>query len=175
MSLKVALLGLILAYMDVSSVNADSAESPSWDFDSISRSNHVPQDASEAILARHVADTVTRAIQKWNNRDIEGFLAVYDHSSKLVFVEDGKEFIGYDKLSETYHQAYDNELDLMGIIKVNQVKAQILRPNLAVVSGEYVVSNPWCITYYKDNMVMCNMSGMWKIVFERASMGRSAR
>jgi hypothetical protein len=167
------LLGLFLAFMDVSVGYANPVPSQLsvWSFDS--KLGGMSQGGGEELSARHVADALMEAMRRWNARDIEGFLKVYNCSPSLVMIEDGEEFVGYDKLASTYHQTYDLDPDLMGIVRVDHVKVEMLQPDLALIVGQYVVKNPRCNTYYSDNLVMRSIAGLWKVVFERASTARS--
>ncbi len=122
------------------------------------------------------ADKRSMAIRKvmaeqtaaWNRGDIEGFMAGYWRSEKLVFVSGDSVTRGWQPTLDRYKKSYDTRKK-MGVLTFSDLEVTVLSKDAAIVLGT------WSLAREKDNpggkftLVFRKLKEGWKIVMDHTS------
>jgi beta-aspartyl-peptidase (threonine type) len=87
-----------------------------------------------AVLDRQVAD--------WNKGDLDGFLAGYWNSPKVVFQSGGRRLDGWEAMRERYRQRYRAEGRAMGRLAFSGLDVEALGPDAAMARGRWQLTMP---------------------------------
>lgn len=79
-----------------------------------------PAEAVRAVLDRQVAD--------WNKGDLDGFLAGYWNSPKVVFQSGGQRYDGWEAMRDRYRRRYQAEGRAMGRLAFSGLDVEPLGP-----------------------------------------------
>ena len=82
-----------------------------------------------ALLDRQVAD--------WNRKDLDGFLAGYWDSPKVVFLSGGERSEGFAAMRDRYRRNYQAEGKEMGTLKFSGVEVERLGTDSAFARGRW--------------------------------------
>lgn len=135
------------------------------------------QTASEAAEAS-AASTIERMLltqsERWNAKDIEGFMGSYLKSEKLTFSAGGKTTRGWQATLDRYKEKYPPEK--MGKLTFDHLEVELLNDSAALVLGE------WHLQFNKKNeqtgkskadgnfsLVLKKLSNGWKIIHDHSS------
>ncbi len=77
-----------------------------------------------------VYEVLVKMLDRWNARDIDGMMATYWNSPRLLAVIDTEQFDGWENLYRSYKNQSRNP-DNMGIVNPTRVLVQLLKPDLA--------------------------------------------
>lgn len=102
-------------------VQAQSGESPSVQ-------------AVRAVLERQVVD--------WNRGDLDGFLAGYWKSPKVVFQSGGQRYDGWEAMRDRYRRRYQAEGRAMGKLTFTGLEIEPLGPESALARGRWNLKMP---------------------------------
>jgi ketosteroid isomerase-like protein len=87
-----------------------------------------------AVLDRQVAD--------WNKGDLDGFLAGYWNSPKVVFQSGGQRHDGFEAMRDRYRRRYKAEGKAMGRLAFSSVEIEPLGPEAVMVRGGWRLTMP---------------------------------
>jgi ketosteroid isomerase-like protein len=90
--------------------------------------------AVRAVLDRQVAD--------WNKGDLDGFLAGYWNSPKVVFQSGGHRYDGWEAMRERYRQRYQAEGRAMGRLAFSGLDIEPLGPEAVLARGRWQLTMP---------------------------------
>jgi uncharacterized protein (TIGR02246 family) len=137
-----------------------SSADPVWTFDSVS-----PDGPDEQSSARQVYLLIMRQVAAWNSQDIEGFMAAYWKSPKLVYLDDGEQIFGWDQLYANYLNGFSDR-SLMGYLEAQRVKVQMLAPDMAYVLlwWDMLMGRPRTKVVGTSTLVVRRLGDDWKIV-----------
>jgi beta-aspartyl-peptidase (threonine type) len=129
-----------------------------------------PADAVQAVrvvLDRQVAD--------WNKGDLDGFLAGYWNSPKVVFQSAGERTYGFEAMRERYRRRYKAEGKEMGRLDFSALEIESLGPEVALARGRWqlVLSNgtkPAGLF----TVILRRLPDGWKIVHDHTSADEAA-
>jgi ketosteroid isomerase-like protein len=82
-----------------------------------------------ALLDRQVAD--------WNRKDLDGFLAGYWDSPKVVFLSGGERSEGFAAMRDRYRRNYQADGKEMGTLKFSGVEVERLGTDSAFARGRW--------------------------------------
>lgn len=123
------------------------------------------QPDKRSMAIRKVMDDQAAA---WNRGDIEGFMAGYWRSEKLVFVSGDSVTRGWQPTLDKYKKSYDTR-EKMGVLTFSDLEVTVLSKNAAIVLGT------WSLAREKDNprgkftLVFRKLKEGWKIVIDHTS------
>ena len=160
-SLKTVSLALtLLAVASASPVVASNSD-PVWNFDSVAPN---PSD-NEQSNAQKVYLLIMGQVASWNSQDIDGFMAAYWKSPKLVYLDDGQQIFGWDQLYANYLNGFSDR-SLMGYLEAQRVKVQMLEPDMAYVLlwWDMLMGRPRTKVVGTSTLVVRRMGNEWKIV-----------
>ncbi len=90
--------------------------------------------AVRGVLDRQVAD--------WNRGDLDGFLAGYWNSPKVVFQSGGQRFDGWEAMRDRYRRRYQAEGRAMGHLAFSGLDVEPLGPEAALARGRWQLTMP---------------------------------
>ena len=123
------------------------------------------QSDKDQTAIRKVMDDQTAA---WNRGDIDGFMAGYWKSEKLVFVSTTRVTRGWQPTLENYKKGYDSRAK-MGTLTFSDLEITILAKDAGVVLGS------WSLAREKDNpngkftLIFRKFKEGWRIVMDHTS------
>jgi ketosteroid isomerase-like protein len=95
------------------------------------------EDATRAV--RSVLD---RQVADWNKGDLEGFLAGYWNSPKVVFQSGGQRSDGWQAMRDRYRRRYQAEGKAMGQLAFSPIEIEPLGPEAILVRGGWRLTMP---------------------------------
>ncbi len=127
-----------------------------------SRGQTDQQDPIRAVLDRQVAD--------WNRGDLDGFLAGYWNSPKVVFQSGGQRFDGWAAMRERYRRRYQAEGRAMGRLAFTGLEVEPLGPEAALARGRWQLTMPDGTTPGGlFTVIFRKLPEGWKIVHDHTS------
>jgi beta-aspartyl-peptidase (threonine type) len=90
--------------------------------------------AVRAVLDRQVTD--------WNKGDLDGFLAGYWKSPKVVFQSAGQRHDGWEAMRERYRRRYQAEGRAMGRLAFSGLDVEPLGPEAVLARGRWQLTMP---------------------------------
>ena len=112
-----------------------------------------------------VMDTQAAA---WNRGDIDGFMAGYWHSEKLVFVSGADVTRGWQPTLDRYKKSYDTR-DKMGVLTFSDLEVTMLGKNAAVVLGSWALKRSTDNPHGKFTLTFRKFREGWRIVMDHTS------
>lgn len=116
-------------------------------------------DRQKTKISNEVRKVMEEQTAAWNRGDIEGFMAGYWQSDKLIFVSGDSVTRGWQSTLDRYKKSYDSRAK-MGVLKFSNLEFTILSKDAAVVLGG------WELTREKDNP-----KGKFTLTFRRLDIG----
>jgi hypothetical protein len=158
--LKTVFLALMLLAAASASPAVASSSDPVWTFDSVS-----PDPPAEQSSAQQVYLLIMGQVAAWNSQNIEGFMAAYWRSPKLVYLDDGEQIFGWDQLYANYLNGFSDR-SLMGYLEAQRVKVQMLEPDMAYVLlwWDMLMGRPRSKVVGTSTLVVRRLGDEWKIV-----------
>lgn len=159
-SLKTVFLALLLTVVGATPTLASSAD-PVWTFDSVSSDPANDEQSS----AQQVYLLIMGQVAAWNSQNIEGFMAAYWKSPKLVYLDDGEQVFGWDQLYANYLNGFSDR-SLMGYLEAQRVRVQMLEPDMAYVLlwWDMLMGRPRTKVVGTSTLVVRRLDSEWKIV-----------
>lgn len=159
--MKKVFLALMLLTAGSASRAVASSSDPVWTFDSVSP--NAPD--NEQSSAQKVYLLIMGQVAAWNSQDIEGFMAAYWRSPKLVYLDDGQQVFGWDQLYASYVNGFSDR-SLMGYLEAQRVKVQMLEPDMAYVLlwWDMLMGRPRTKVVGTSTLVVRRLGDEWKIV-----------
>jgi ketosteroid isomerase-like protein len=121
-----------------------------------------PIRAVRAVLDHQVAD--------WNKGDLDGFLAGYWNSPKVVFQSGGQRFDGWEAMRERYRRRYRAEGRAMGRLAFSGLEVEPLGPEAVLARGRWQLTMPDGTTPGGlFTVIFRKLPEGWKIVHDHTS------
>ena len=121
-----------------------------------------PVHAVRAVLDRQVAD--------WNKGDLDGFLAGYWNSPKVVFQSGGQRFDGWAAMRDRYRRRYQAEGRAMGRLAFSALDVEPLGPEAVLARGRWRLTMPDGATPGGlFTVIFRKLPEGWKIVHDHTS------
>jgi beta-aspartyl-peptidase (threonine type) len=118
--------------------------------------------AVRAVLDRQVAD--------WNRGDLDGFLAGYWNSPKVVFQSGGQRYDGWAAMRERYRRRYQAEGRAMGRLAFSGLDIEPLGPEAVLARGRWQLTMPDGTTPGGlFTVIFRKLPEGWKIVHDHTS------
>lgn len=115
-----------------------------------------------AVLDRQVAD--------WNKGDLDGFLAGYWTSPKVVFQSGGQRFDGWEAMRDRYRRRYQAEGRAMGRLAFSALDVERLGPEAVLARGRWQLTMPNGATPGGlFTVIFRKLPEGWKIVHDHTS------
>jgi ketosteroid isomerase-like protein len=91
---------------------------------------------------RAVREVLDRQVIDWNRGDLDGFLAGYWNSPKVVFQSGGQRSDGWEAMRDRYRRRYQAEGKAMGRLTFSAVEVEELGPEAMFVRGRWRLTMP---------------------------------
>lgn len=133
----------------------------------------LPPGASESRAAiTKVLDGQTAA---WNRGDLDGFLAGYWNSPKVVFQSGGARHDGFAAMRDRYRQRYQADGKSMGRVAFSDVEVEPLAADAALVRGRWGLVMPdGTRPSGLFTLIMRRFDDGWKIIHDHTSVAETA-
>ena len=130
-----------------------------------------PPAAAEASIRKVFDDQVAA----WNRGDLDGFLAGYWRSPKVVFQSGGTRHDGFDAMRDRYRRRYQADGRAMGQLAFADLEVETFSPDAAMVRGRYNLSMPdGSRPTGLFTLIIRRLDGAWKITHDHTSAADSA-
>jgi serine/threonine protein kinase len=136
-----------------------------WDYDS---ALPVVSPSGNYAVAKEIAKTLESMVERWNAKDMEGYLDFCWKSPRLVSVGNGALLSGWQEVHDHYTSAYSNR-DLMGHTVLGRIQVRLIGPDNAYAI-EY-----WSVDYLRTRVVgmdtnyLQRFEGVWKITMTHST------
>lgn len=117
-----------------------------------------------------VKDVLDRQVVDWNKGDLDGFLAGYWNSPKLVFQSGGQRSDGWEAMRDRYRRRYQAEGKAMGQLAFSNIEVEPLGPDAMLARGG------WRLTMLDGakpgglfTLIVRKFPEGWKIVHDHTS------
>lgn len=127
-------------------------------------SAHGQYGRAEAAI-RKVMDDQAAA---WNRGDIDGFMAGYWNSDKLVFISGADVTRGWQPTLDRYKKSYDSRAK-MGVLTFSDLEVTMLGKNAAVVLGSWSLKREADTPHGKFTLTWRKFKPGWRIVMDHTS------
>lgn len=118
-------------------------------------------------IAQIQKDITTFAIS-WNQGDIPAVLTHYKNTASTTLIWD-KSVYGYKNIASYFKKTYPKK-DEMGTLSTSHIKIELLSPQYAIVTGNWLVkNNNENKTGGPFSMLYENTSHGWKIILDHGS------
>lgn len=118
--------------------------------------------AVRAVLDRQAAD--------WNRGDLDGFLAGYWKSSRVVFQSGGQRYNGWEAMRDRYRRRYQAEGRAMGNLTFSSLEIEPLGPDAVLARGRWDLRMPDGSTPGGlFTLILRKFPEGWKIVHDHTS------
>ncbi len=131
---------------------------------------------SVAVALGQSNDKTTADIRKvmddqaaaWNRGDIDGFMAGYWKSEKLVFVSTTSVTRGWQPTLDRYKKGYDSRAK-MGVLKFSDLEFFVISKDAAVVLGSWALTREADNPHGKFTLTFRKFKDGWRIVMDHTS------
>ena len=117
---------------------------------------------------KEIDDEVNRAVDAWNQHNLEGYLDIFSRSDSLVVVVEGETVRGWDLFSKALHTGYPNPSE-MGSLTLDRVQVQMLSSELGVVLTWDTVSFTKKKEFGTSTIVMKKLAEGWRVILMHTS------
>lgn len=125
---------------------------------------------------RAVREVLDRQVIDWNRGDLDGFLAGYWNSPKVVFQSGGQRSDGWEAMRDRYRRRYQAEGKAMGRLTFSSVEVESLGPEAMLARGRWRLTmpdgtNPGGLF----TLIFRKFPDGWKIVHDHTSAEEAVR
>jgi ketosteroid isomerase-like protein len=128
--------------------------------------------SKETATIKKIKSLLETQVRKWNENDLEGFMATYWKSDSLTFSSGGQTTRGWQATLDRYKKSYQSKGKEMGTLKFDprKIEVTLLSDNAAMVLGN------WHLELEKGDdregnfsLVMKFIDSDWKIIHDHSS------
>lgn len=129
---------------------------------------------SAAILAQTdrrqaaIRTVMDDQVAAWNSGDIDGFMAGYWKTEKLVFVSGDTVTRGWQPTLDRYKKNYDSRAK-MGVLKFSDLEITMLSKDAAAVLGSWSLAREKDNPHGKFTLIFRKFKEGWRIVMDHTS------
>lgn len=110
----------------------------------------------------------------WNRGDLDGFLAAYEPSDRLLFTSAAKIRRGFTETRDKYRERYGTATETMGQLEFELLDVRGLGPRAAIVLGRYRLTATPEAGEGVFTIVLEREGETWRIVHDHTSADHSA-
>jgi beta-aspartyl-peptidase (threonine type) len=119
-------------------------------------------------MAAEIQAVLSDQAAAWNRGDLEGFMAGYWNSPKLVFVSGANVTRGWQPTLDRYKKGYDTR-DKMGTLTFSDLEINVLSKDAAVVLGSWSLARAKDNPHGKFTLIFRKFKEGWRIVMDHTS------
>jgi beta-aspartyl-peptidase (threonine type) len=118
----------------------------------------------------NVRDVLNQQVVAWNKGDLDGFLAGYWNSPKVVFMSGGQRFDGYSAMRDRYRRRYKAEGKAMGQLAFSELDVEALGQESVLARGRFRLTMPdGSKPTGLFTLIVRKLPDGWKIVHDHTS------
>ena len=125
-------------------------------------------DSRKAKIATEIRKVMNDQTDAWNRGDIDGFMAGYWRSEKLVFVSGTNVTRGWQPTLDRYKKSYDTKAK-MGTLKFSDLEITVLSKDAAVVLGSWELERTGDAPNGKFTLIFRKFKDGWRVVHDHTS------
>ena len=119
-------------------------------------------------IKRDVVAVMDAQAAAWNRGDIDGFMAGYWRSDKLLFVSGDEVTRGWQTTLDRYKRTY-NSREKMGTLRFSDLEIEVISKDVAIVLGSWALARGSDDPKGKFTLVFRRLDGRWVIVRDHTS------
>ena len=119
-------------------------------------------------IATDIKTVMNKQAEAWNAGDIDGYMAGYWRSEKLVFISGENVTRGWQPTLERYKKAYDSRAK-MGVLTFSDVEVNVLSHDAAVVLGSWALKREKDDPHGKFTLTFRKLKEGWRIIMDHTS------
>ncbi|MFV8755531.1 YybH family protein [Nannocystaceae bacterium ST9] len=135
-----------------------------------------PESAEPAELSEDDRAAIERLLDDqrsaWNRGDLDGFLAAYEPSDRLLFTSGAKIRRGFTETRDKYRERYGSASETMGQLAFELLDVRGLGADAAIVLGRYRLTATPEASEGVFTIVLERQAGTWRIVHDHTSAAR---
>lgn len=124
--------------------------------------------SQKASIATEIRKVMNDQAEAWNRGDIDGFMAGYWRSEKLVFVSGTNVTRGWQPTLDRYKKSYDTKAK-MGTLRFSDLEITVLSKDAAVVLGNWALERTADTPSGKFTLVFRKFKDGWRVVHDHTS------
>jgi hypothetical protein len=130
-----AALVLFLIGLGASPLAAGEKSPRAWSFDTL----RPPGTGNNAADQTEIYAVLSYMVDRWNAHDIDGYMTTLWNSPDFLYVVDGEEIMGWEKVLSAYKQGY-TDLNAMGHVQIDRCMVQMITPDVALALDWWTVT-----------------------------------
>lgn len=107
--------------------------------------------------------------QAWNRGDLDGFLAAYESSDRLLFTSGTKIRRGFEETRDKYRERYGTATETMGQLEFELLDVRGVGPRAAIVLGRYRLTATPEAGEGVFTIVLERQGDLWRIIHDHTS------
>ena len=120
---------------------AEQTDRSGWQYDAV-MPDHLSDTASPtAGDINAINDVLAKVRDRWNARDLDGYLSLYWNSSELLVVVGDDQVQGWQALRDAYRDRYFDS-KTMGTMKYSRIQVKFSKPDLALAKTSWSLVSP---------------------------------
>lgn len=119
-------------------------------------------------IAADIQTVLSDQAAAWNRGDLEGFMAGYWNSPKLVFVSGANVTRGWQPTLDRYKKGYDSR-EKMGTLSYGDLEIDVLSKDAAVVLGSWSLARAKDNPHGKFTLIFRKFKEGWRIAMDHTS------
>lgn len=124
--------------------------------------------ARSAKISDDIRAVMADQVTAWNRGDIDGFMAGYWRSEKLVFISGDNVTRGWQPTLDRYKASYDTRAK-MGTLAFSDLEVTVLSNDAAVVLGNWQLTREKDTPKGKFTLTFRKLKVGWRIVMDHTS------
>ncbi len=125
-------------------------------------------ESQKALIVKDIEKVMSDQSAAWNNGDIDGFMAGYWNSEKLLFISGDNITRGWQPTLDRYKKSYDSRAK-MGVLKFSGLEFTILSKDAAIVLGSWELKRENDNPKGKFTLTFRKFKKVWRIVMDHTS------
>ena len=125
-------------------------------------------DAKKTKMSAEIRKVMDDQSVAWNKGDIDGFMAGYWKSDKLVFISTDKVTRGWQPTLDNYKKGYDSRAK-MGVLKFSDLEFFVVSNDAAIVLGSWALARDKDNPHGKFTLTFRKFKEGWRIVMDHTS------
>ena len=145
-----------------------------WQYDAVMPEHLSDSTGPTAADINAINDLLAKLADRWNARDIEGYLSAYWNSPQLLVVSGDEQVRGWQALRDSYKDGYPDPMT-MGLMQYSRIQVKFSKPDLALSKTS------WSLTYPNSNgqvvgdttLNLQRFNDGWKVISAYSTYARS--
>jgi uncharacterized protein (TIGR02246 family) len=138
--MRLPCLSAVLALLSVP-LFAEQTDRSGWQYDAVMPDHLSDADSPTAADINAINDVLAKVRDRWNARDLDGYLSLYWNSSQLLVVVGDDQVQGWQALREVYRDRYPDS-KTMGTMQYSRIQVKFSKTDLALAKTSWSLVSP---------------------------------